>query len=88
MLYHQIDALRAIRRGRFKYHDRHRVLYGNPANFAWAPWRDCGPWLFDLASDPDEAYDVTDTHPAEVAELRELLERWSADLEANPRGWR
>ena len=28
--YHRISALQAVRDGRFKYHDRHGVFYGNP----------------------------------------------------------
>ena len=52
--FHSIDKTHAVREGRFKYHARHGVFFGNPADFSWAPMRDCGPWLFDLDADPDE----------------------------------
>jgi hypothetical protein len=86
--FHQIDALRAVREGRFKYHDRHRVSFGNPMNWSWAPWSNKGPWLFDLALDPGEAYDVSERHPAETRRLRALLEARRRELEKNRRGWR
>ena len=77
-----------MRLGRFKYHDRHAVYYGNPMNWKWAPMRYQGPWLFDLELDPEEAYDVSGRHPIESARLARLLADWRADLESNPRGWR
>jgi uncharacterized sulfatase len=86
--FHQIDALRAVREGRFKYHDRHRVSFGNPMNWVWAPWSNRGPWLFDLALDPGEAYDASARYPEAVARLRSLLEERQRELEENPRGWR
>ena len=33
--------------------------------------RELGPWLFDLAADPDESYDVTEKHPEAAGRLRE-----------------
>ena len=86
--FHQISTLRAVRLGRFKYHDRHRVLLGNPADFAWAPMTLRGPWLFDLELDPAESYDVSHAHPEEARRLRELLEARQRELADNPRGWR
>jgi len=86
--YHQIDKLRAVRSGDFKYHDRHGVFYGNPMDWSWGPMKQRGPWLFDLASDPDESYDVSELHPAVARELRGTMETWRRELAANPRGWR
>ena len=79
---------RAVRAGRFKYHDRHAVLYGNPMNWVWAPMRYRGPWLFDLELDPDESYDVSARYPAEARRLAELLDDFRFELDFNPRGWR
>ncbi len=85
--YFQIGVLRAVRAGRFKYHDRHRVLYGNPMDWPLAPFVDRGPWLFDLELDPDESYDVSDRHPDVAWRLGERLADKRRELEENPGGW-
>lgn len=83
-----INDLQAIRSGRFKYHDRHGVFYGNPMDWPWGPMRRQGPWLFDLELDPDESYDVSAKHPEVTARLRAAMERWDKAMAGNPRGWR
>jgi len=85
--YFQIGVLRAVRAGRFKYHDRHRLLYGNPMDWPVAPFVDRGPWLFDLELDPDESYDVGERHPARARDLETLLLEQRRELADNPRGW-
>ncbi len=87
LLFFQIDKLRAVRAGRFKYHDRQRLLYGNPMGWPLAPFTPRGPWLFDLAADPDESYDVTERYPAEAARLRALLEAKRREMAEDRRGW-
>jgi arylsulfatase A len=86
--FHQVGHLRAVREGRFKYHDRHRVPFGNPPDFALGVWVQRGPWLFDLELDPDESYDVSERHPETFARLRQMLEARRQEMEDNPRGWR
>jgi uncharacterized sulfatase len=86
--YFQIGVLRAVRAGRFKYHDRHRLLYGNPMDWPVAPFIDRGPWLFDLELDPSESYDVGDRHPEVLRRLAHRLGEKRRELSANPRGWR
>jgi uncharacterized sulfatase len=86
--FHQIRHLRAVRDGRFKYHDRHKVLYGNPADFRVGFFVPKGPWLFDLEADPDESYDASVRFPEVARRMRQLLEARQAELEANPEGWR
>jgi arylsulfatase A-like enzyme len=85
--FHQIGRLVAVRVGRFKYHDRHPVVFGNPMNWRWAPWRPQGPWLFDLELDPAESYDATARHPDVAAEMAEMFAKRKAEMAANPRGW-
>jgi len=85
--FHQISEIRAVRQGRFKYHDRHRVYYGNPADFAWALMTPRGPWLFDLEADPSESYDASDAYPDAARRLRSVLEARQRELAQNPRGW-
>jgi uncharacterized sulfatase len=86
--FHQIRHLRAVRFGDHKYHDRHRVPYGNPPDFKIAFHVAKGPWLFDLESDPDESYDISNLRPDLSRELRTLLEDRRLELENNPGGWR
>ena len=86
--FHQVGHLRAVREGRFKYHDRHRVPFGNPPDFSFGFWTQKGPWLFDLDLDPDESYDVSERHPETFARMGEMLRARRHELEDNPRGWR
>jgi uncharacterized sulfatase len=84
----QVGHLRAVREGRFKYHDRHSVPFGNPADFRVAFHVAKGPWLFDLETDPDESYDLTERHPEVARRLGRIFEAHRRELESNPRGWR
>jgi arylsulfatase A len=86
--FHQIGHLRALREGRFKYHDRHRVPFGNPPDFRLGFWVRRGPWLFDLELDPGESYDASARHPETSRRLGHMLEARRRELESNPRGWR
>jgi arylsulfatase A-like enzyme len=86
--FHQVGHLRAVRLGRFKYHDRHRVPFGNPPDFALGVWASRGPWLFDLELDPEESYDVSERHPETFARMGEMLGSRLEEYSDNPRGWR
>ena len=83
----QIGVLRAVRAGRFKYHDRHRVFYGNPMDWPVAPFIDRGPWLFDLDLDASESYDVSERHAEVARQLGERLAEKRHELANNPGGW-
>jgi arylsulfatase A-like enzyme len=85
--FHQVGHLRAVRLGRFKYHNRHRLPFGNPPDFALGVWAQKGPWLFDIELDPDESYDVSERHPDTFARMGLMLQARLKELEDNPRGW-
>lgn len=87
IVFHQLGVARAVRAGHFKLHDRHAVRFGNPMNWLWSPNRPRGPWLFDLAHDPGESYDVSESHPSLVKRLSAVLADWQRSLDENPRGW-
>jgi len=86
--FHVLNEARGMRQGRYKYHDAHAVFYGNPMDWRWGPMRRRGPWLFDLHSDPDESYDVSELYPRIARRMRGTLDAWRESLETNPRGWR
>ncbi|MDX1387656.1 MAG: sulfatase [Acidobacteriota bacterium] len=85
--FHQLAVARGIRIGRFKLHDRHAMPYGNPMNWSWSPNSYRGPWLFDLDSDPAEAYDVRARYPEVTASLQAKLASWQREIAGNPGGW-
>ena len=82
------DALLAVRIGRWKLHARHGVFGGTPGHLPIAPLLPQGPWLFDLARDPDESYDVHERHPDAFARLDEVRTAFERELAEQPRGWR
>ncbi len=47
-----------------------------------------GPLLFDLTTDPSEAYNVIQQHPDDAARLHAAIEQWEREFFANPRGWK
>ena len=80
------DKLWAVRSGNWKYHRRHQLSAINPLPIPKKENR--GPYLFDLATDRDESYNLTESHPDLAARFARILDEWDATLEANPRGWR
>jgi uncharacterized sulfatase len=86
--FHQLGIARAVRDGPFKLHDRRNLPYGNPQNWRWALSVEQGPWLFDLATDPAESYDVSVHYPEERRRLEAMMQVHARDLARNPRGWK
>jgi arylsulfatase A-like enzyme len=88
ILFHVDRTLEAIRVGRFKWQARRGVAYPGIRIGVFVPVFPKGPWLFDLARDPDESYDVHEKQPDAFARLSAMAERYRAGLDENPRGWR
>jgi uncharacterized sulfatase len=88
IFYYSDRELQALRVGRWKLHARHGVFGGAPWSFPLAPLVAQGPWLFDLARDPDESYDVHERFAEDFARLDALRAAWQRELEENPRGWK
>jgi arylsulfatase A-like enzyme len=81
-------TLSAVRIGRWKAHRRHGVYGGLAADWSFVPLFPRGPWLFDLARDPDESYDASARRPEELERLLGVMNDFDAELTRNPRGWR
>ena len=79
----QLDA---VRDGRFKYHRRRGVRMIGTDSFSLNGQQ--GPWLFDLANDPNESYDASRRYPEAVERMAALYAEKSSEIEENPRGWR
>jgi arylsulfatase A-like enzyme len=79
-------ALDAVRDSRFKYHGRRGVRATGINNMIdlKVPM---GPWLFDLAQDQQESYDVAAKYPADLQRLQRAFEARDAALSQNLRGW-
>ncbi|MBW2293236.1 MAG: sulfatase-like hydrolase/transferase [Deltaproteobacteria bacterium] len=59
-----------------------------PANAATSvPTLGTWPLLYNLRRDPEEAYNVAESHPVVVRELTGRLQRWRDEFRENPRGW-
>ena len=86
--YYAGSSLLAVRVGRFKAHRRHPVFGGFPLDWPVAPLPPQGPWLFDLARDASESYDVSRRHPEELERLLAAMREFEAELSVNPRGWK
>lgn len=80
------ETLFAVREQRFKYRGPAAVFYTTdqaPVGFG-IPQKE---WLFDLALDPLESYDVSARHPQVFARLRAEFERKNREMTTNARGW-
>jgi uncharacterized sulfatase len=62
--------------------------YQPPGSEESVPTLGTWPLLYDLGQDPDESYNVAESHPAVARELGERLRAWRTAFRADPRGWR
>ena len=79
--FYDTRTLVALRHRQWKYYRRYMT-----DNAAFWPLKQ-GPFLFDLDTDPNESYSLTESKPELVAELAAMLEAFKADMAANLRGW-
>jgi arylsulfatase A len=81
LFFYKGTALQGVRHGKWKYLRRHMTDNGGYAS------RRQGPFLFDLALDPNESYSLIESEPGVAAELEQMLQDWEDEIRANIRGW-
>jgi arylsulfatase A len=79
--YFDIRTPVAVRRGAWKYIRRNLTDIG-----PYWPMKQ-GPFLFNLATDPNESYSMIDSQPGQAQELSGMLDHFEAEMKANLRGW-
>jgi arylsulfatase A len=81
LYYYRWHRLIAVRHGRWKYMRRHMTDNGGYASLQH------GPFLFNLATDPNESYSLLESEPEIAARLIDLLDSMDAGMRQNLRGW-
>ena len=74
--------------GDYKGHRVHGVQTGLTPILGFGLPAPKGPWLFDLARDPDESYDISQVHPERLGALLREMEAWDREMVDNPKGWK
>jgi arylsulfatase A-like enzyme len=80
------EQLLALRQGNLKYQDRKPLPYVVDVPVA-IPFPK-GPWLFDLAKDPDESYNLLEPGDVAAQPLARKMSEAVREFEGNVRGWR
>jgi uncharacterized sulfatase len=81
LYYYKGDSLLGIRHGDWKYNRRHMTDNGGYASLRQ------GPFLFNLANDPHESYNLIESQPQIAQDLIQRMEIWEVEMAANRRGW-
>jgi uncharacterized sulfatase len=81
LYYYKGARLLGVRHHNWKYLRRHMTDNGGYASLRQ------GPFLFNVARDPNESYSMIESRPAIAEELSEMLDAWDAAMAENRRGW-
>jgi arylsulfatase A len=81
LYYYKGNRLIGVRHGSYKYMRRHMTDNGGYASLQH------GPFLFNLATDPNESYSLIESEPEIAARLIDLLDSMDAEMRRNLRGW-
>ena len=76
VIYYRGTQVFAVRQGSFKAHFMTREEYGEQTTVVHDP-----PLLFNLNVDPGEKYDIADSHPETIAELKAVRDKHIATVE-------
>jgi arylsulfatase A-like enzyme len=89
LYYYHNESLEALRAGKWKYIPRiHTYVWPVPLDKFWASAGSAqAPWLYDLESDPQEAYNLKHNHPEVIQDLQKKFLAWEARMKADPGGW-
>lgn len=81
LYYYKGNRLIGVRQGSWKYMRRHMTDNGGYASLKQ------GPFLFNLATDPNESYSMIESEPEIAARLARMLNEQDAYVAGNLRGW-
>ncbi len=81
LYYYKGNRLLGVRHHNWKYLRRHMTDNGGYASLHQ------GPFLFDLALDPNESYSLIESQPEVARTLSQMMDAWDAEMEENVRGW-
>ena len=82
LFFHKGKNLISIRQGDWKYLRRHMTDNEGYASLSQ------GPFLFNLATDPNESYNLIDNQPMIANKLLKTLDQFDASIVKNIRGWK
>ena len=88
LFYFKGETALAVRNRGYKYLERQPVAGGIPFNLPLMPLFDKGPWLFDMAADESESFNIISRRSKMASHLADLLGAINSEMETNPRGWR
>ena len=81
LYFYKGSRLLGVRRGAWKYLRRHLTDNGGYASMRQ------GPFLFNLALDPDESYSLIESEAEMAHTLAAMLDTMDAEVDKNVRGW-
>jgi len=81
LFFYKGKALVGIRHHDWKYLRRHMTDNGGYASLSQ------GPFLFNLATDPNESYSLIESETVIARELAAMLDEFDKEIESNIRGW-
>jgi uncharacterized sulfatase len=79
--YYKGPGVLGVRHKDWKYMRRHMTDNGGYASLKQ------GPFLFNLALDPNESYNMIESEPEVAARLVSMMDDWDAEMKRNTRGW-
>jgi arylsulfatase A-like enzyme len=79
--YYDTRKLVAVRYQHWKYFR----LYTTDNAAYWPTTQ--GPFLFDLATDPNESYSLLEEQPQRAEQMAAMLEVFEKNMQSNQRGW-
>ncbi len=87
--YHNED-LEGLRLGKWKYYPKiNSFMSAVPMDKNWqSAGSHHAPWLYNMKTDPGEAYNLKKDYPHIVQKMDNMFKAWNTKMKANPEGWK